>query len=118
MSAAPPRWMSGYVLLLVAAICAAAGQILFKLGAANRTSLIDFVNPQIIGGGAFYFIGTLLWVAALSKTPLSMAYPFTALTFVFVYLASIALLGERSTLNGFVGVGMVLAGLAVMLWSR
>jgi drug/metabolite transporter (DMT)-like permease len=118
MSFAPPRALGGYGLLLIAAICAAAGQILFKLGAGGRTSLMAFVNPQIIGGGALYFIGAVLWVAALAKVPLSVAYPFTVLTFVFVYLASIFLLGERPSPYAFFGVGLVLAGLGVILWSR
>jgi multidrug transporter EmrE-like cation transporter len=116
--AAPPRWIGGYGLLLVASACAAAGQVLFKLGAAGRTSLAAFVNPQIVGGGALYFLGAVLWVAALSKVPLSVAYPFTVLTFVLVYGASIVLLGERPSPAAFFGVGLVLTGLAVILWSR
>ncbi len=118
MKAAPTAWIGSYGLLLAAAICAAAGQVLFKLGATSRTSLLAFLNPQIIGGGGLYFLGAVLWVWALSKLPLSVAYPFTVLTFVFVYLASIVLLGERPSPTAFLGVGLVLAGLAVILWSR
>lgn len=118
MSPASARWFGGYGLLLTAAVCAAAGQILFKLGAANRTSLMAFVNPQIVGGGALYFIGTVLWIGALSRLPLSVAYPFTVLTFVLVYLASVFLLGERPTPGAITGVVLVLAGLAVILRSR
>lgn len=110
--------IGGYALLLTAALCAAAGQILFKLGATNRASLIAFVNPQIIGGGALYFLGAVLWVVALSKLPLSVAYPFTVLTFVLVYLASVFLLGERPAPSAVFGVLLVLAGLAAILWSR
>lgn len=118
MKAAPTSpWLAGYGLLLVSTLCAAAGQVFFKLGAANRTTLADFINPQIIGGGVLYFLGAVLWVGALSRTPLSAAYPFTVLTFVLVYLASILLLGERPSPNAFVGVGLVLAGLGVILWS-
>jgi drug/metabolite transporter (DMT)-like permease len=110
--------MLGYGLLLVAAVCAAGGQILFKLGATNRGSLMAFVNPQIAGGGVLYFLGAVLWVAALSKLPLSVAYPFTVLTFVLVYLASVFLLGERPSPGAIFGVALVLAGLAAILWSR
>ncbi len=109
--------LGGYGLLLTAALCAAAGQILFKLGATNRTTFLAFVNPQILGGGALYFLGAALWVVALSKLPLSVAYPFTVLTFVLVYLASIFLLGERPTPGGIFGVALVLGGLAAILWS-
>jgi multidrug transporter EmrE-like cation transporter len=118
MTPAPPRLLGSYGLLLVATVCAAGGQVLFKLGAAGRTAPLQFVNPQIAGGGTLYFISTVLWITALSKAPLSVAYPFTVLTFVLVYLASIVLLGERPSSNAIVGVGMVLAGLGVVLWSR
>jgi multidrug transporter EmrE-like cation transporter len=115
--AAPPR-LFAYALLLVAAVCAAGGQILFKLGATNRASLAAFVNPQIASGGALYLLGAVLWVIALSRLPLSVAYPFTVLTFVLVYLASVFMLGERPSAGAIVGVALVLAGLGVILWSR
>lgn len=110
--------LGGYGLLLTAALCAAAGQVLFKLGATNRATLLAFINPQIVCGGALYFLGAVLWVVALSKLPLSVAYPFTVLTFVLVYLASVFLLGERPAPTAIFGVALVLAGLAAILWSR
>jgi multidrug transporter EmrE-like cation transporter len=113
-----PTRTSSYAFLLAAALCAAAGQVLFKLGATNRASLLAFINPPIIGGGALYFLGAALWVVALSKLPLSAAYPFTVLTFVLVYLASIFLLGERPAPTALFGVALVLAGLGAILWSR
>lgn len=116
-AAGSARWLS-YGLLLASTVFAAAGQVFFKLGAANRTALIQFFNPQIVGGGALYFMGAILWVAALSRTPLSVAYPFTALTFVFVYLASAVLFHEHPAPGAIVGVVLVLAGLAAILWSR
>ncbi len=118
MSDAQPRWLAGYGLLLVAALCAAAGQVLFKMGAANRSSLMALVNPQIMGGGVLYVLGAGLWVIALTRLPLSVAYPFTVLTFVLVYLASVFLLGERPAPGAILGVVLVLGGLAAILWSR
>jgi small multidrug resistance pump len=115
---APSHSIGSYAVLLIAAICAAAGQVFFKLGAANRTTLLAFFNPQIAGGGVLYFLGAVLWIWALSKVPLTVAYPFTILTFVLVYLASIIVLGERPTAAALFGVALVLAGLTVILWSR
>jgi small multidrug resistance pump len=115
---APSHPIWSYAVLLIAAVCAAAGQVFFKLGAANRTSLLTFLNPQIASGGILYFLGAVLWIWALSKVPLTVAYPFTILTFVLVYLASVLILGERPTPAALAGVGLVLAGLTVILWSR
>jgi small multidrug resistance pump len=118
VSPAASQSLGSYAVLLIAAICAAAGQIFFKLGASNRTTLLAFFNPQIAGGGLLYFLGAVLWIWALSKVPLTVAYPFTILTFVLVYLASIIVVGERPAPAAILGVALVLAGLTVILWSR
>jgi multidrug transporter EmrE-like cation transporter len=118
LTSVQPRWLAGYGLLLVAAVCAAAGQVLFKMGAASRTSLMALINPQIVSGGVLYLLGAGFWVIALTRLPLSVAYPFTVLTFVLVYLASVFLLGERPAPGAIVGVVLVLGGLAAILWSR
>ena len=68
---ASPLW--NYLLLFGAAVCAAVGQTLFKLGAANRTSLASLLNATIAIGVAFYLLGTILWIIALRKLPLSSA---------------------------------------------
>jgi undecaprenyl phosphate-alpha-L-ara4N flippase subunit ArnE len=117
VSAGPATWLRLYGVLLASAVFAAAGQVLFKLGAADRTSLRDFINLQLAGGGALYFLGAVLWIAALSKAPLSVAYPFTALTFVLVYLASVFLLGERPPIGAIAGVIIVLCGLGLIFRS-
>jgi multidrug transporter EmrE-like cation transporter len=42
---------------------------------------------------------------------LTVAYPFTALTFVLVYLFGVLILREPATARALVGIGFVLAGL-------
>jgi drug/metabolite transporter (DMT)-like permease len=84
----------------------------------GRSVLFDFLNLQILGGGVLYFVGAAMWVFAISRVPLSIAYPFTALTFVLVYLASAMLFHEHPSPRAIFGVLLVLAGLAAILWSR
>jgi uncharacterized membrane protein len=118
MNSVPAPSIAIYVTLLVAAICAAAGQVLLKLGATGRASLVTFINVQIGSGLLLYVLGALLWIAALSKAQLTAAYPFTVLTFVLVYMASIFLLGERPAPHAIIGVVLVLAGLGAIVWTR
>ncbi len=99
------------VVLLIACVAAAAGQILFRLGAQNRTEWSEFVNPAIAGGLILYALGTLLWIYSLSKERLVVVYAFSALTFVLVYLGGTALLHESVTAKGACGVALVLLGL-------
>lgn len=103
--------MPMHLLLLFAAVLAAVGQMLFKAGAAGRTGLMEFVNLAVIGGLACYGLSTLFWIYSLSKLPLRVVYPYTALTFVLVYVGAFLVFGERPGLRGVLGVALVLAGL-------
>jgi undecaprenyl phosphate-alpha-L-ara4N flippase subunit ArnE len=96
--------------LLLGALLGALGQVFLKLGATGASSFDQFVNTKIAAGLIFYAVGTGLWVWSLSRVPLSVAYGFTALTFVLVFAASVFIVGER------VG-GQTLAGLAAVLFG-
>jgi len=96
-------------------VFAALGQILFKTGAVGRVSPLEFVNMWVAGGLVLYAIGTVLWVYALSKANLMLAYPFTVLTFVLVYIAAYFIFGERITATGITGVILILCGMLLIV---
>ena len=50
---------------------------------------------------------------ALTRLELSFAYPFIALSFVFVIVASAVFFGEPLTATKVAGVGLVFAGLVL-----
>jgi drug/metabolite transporter (DMT)-like permease len=102
-------WISA--ILCLGALCAAAGQVCFKLGATGRVALPEFLNTYIIVGLLLYVIGTLFWIAALSKAPLNAVYPFTALTFVLVLIFSAVVLREDLSLRALAGTVIVVVGL-------
>lgn len=104
--------------LLLACITAAAGQLLLKAGASNRTQLLEFVNLQVAAGLGGYAISTLLWLYCLSKLPLRVVYPYTALTFVLVVLGAVAIFDERFGWRAGVGTLLVLAGLVLVTTDR
>lgn len=97
--------------LLLAAVFAAIGQVLFKSGAHGRVHWLEFINPAVIGGLGLYGLSTLLWIYCLSKLPLRVVYPYTALTFVLVYIGAYLVFGEKPGTRGIAGVALVLAGL-------
>jgi drug/metabolite transporter (DMT)-like permease len=92
-------------------VCAAVGQMLFKMGASGRQSLLAFVNVWIVLGLLAYGASTAMWIYALSRAPLSLVYPFTALTFVMVYLGGVWWFGEVTSARALTGVGFILLGL-------
>ncbi len=99
------------IYLLLASILAAVGQILFKTGAQGRLVWVEFINPALIAGLVCYGLSTLLWIYCLSRLPLRVVYPYTALTFVLVYLGAFLAFGERPGGRGLLGVALVLVGL-------
>jgi len=107
-----------YFILLLSSLLAASGQCLFKSGASGAQIMADFINPIIIGGLMCYGASTILWIWALSRAPLLIVYPFTALTFVMVYAGSVLVFGERFSLSGMLGVACVLLGLFIIVTSR
>jgi len=99
------------LILLAGTVFAAGGQALFKVGASGRETISAFFNYWLFFGLVAYAIGTLLWIYALSKTRLTVVYPFTALTFVLVYMIGVFVFQEPTTGKALVGVALILAGL-------
>ena len=105
-------------LLTIASLSAAAGQLLFKIGAKNKVDLAGFVNLPIAAGIIFYAVGTALWIYTLSFEKLVNVYAFTALTFAMVYLGGVIILGERLSTTAIIGVLTVLVGLYLIVNAR
>lgn len=99
------------ILLSCAASLAAIGQLLFRVGARGRESLVEFFNLPILAGLVLYALGTMIWIFVLSREALVDVYAFTALTFVVVYFGSIFILHEHFNIENGVGVLLVLFGL-------
>jgi drug/metabolite transporter (DMT)-like permease len=98
------------IALLIGSCLAAVGQLCLKAGATGAVRLTDFLNARLAIGLSAYAVGTLVWIWALSRVPLSVAYAFTALTFVLVFLGSNQILGERMSLTTILGLLAILLG--------
>lgn len=98
-------------LAIAGAMFAALGQVSFKWGANGKQSLLEFLNPAILLGLLLYVTGTLFWIRALAAVPLTVLYPFAALTYVLVNVLAVVLLGEQLTFRLVAGTGLVLLGL-------
>lgn len=75
-------------------------------------------SPFVIGGLALYGIGAVLWLAVLSRAPLSMAYPLVSLGFVFVSILAWLVLGENLPLGRLAGIAFILIGVALIGTSQ
>ena len=95
----------------------AVGQILFKLtsrdvAAVDMNSLLKLsVNGYFILALVLYGIATVSWVYVLRHFPLSKAYMFMGLTFVFVPLLSYWFLKEPLNLRYLAGAAFIILGI-------
>ena len=108
-----------YVVALGCAIGIALGQVLFKQAALGLKSgdgllAIAFWIP-LFGALTTYCLTSLAWVWVLRTAELARAYPIMALAFVMVPLASHFLYGERLSPQYFIGIILILCGIAVAL---
>lgn len=97
--------------LLAGSLCAAGGTFLLKLGATGGSGLLDFVNFKVAAGLALYALGSGTWIYCMSRAPLSLVYPFNALTFVLVMISAFVILGERPSSANIGGSLLILSGI-------
>lgn len=110
------------LLLLGSVACDVTGQVCFKLGIGHASddaaapSLLRKVlhSPWVALGIAVYVVEFVLWFAALSRTQLSIAFPFAALGYVGVALASRFILNERISLRRWAGIGTIVVGVVLV----
>lgn len=106
--------------LILTPLLISAGQILFKL-ASGRAGSFDaagvagiLMDPYLLVALAVYGLGTIAWIYVLKSVPLTVAYPFMALTFCAVPLLAWTLLGEAIGLRYLIGTGLIVSGLLVV----
>lgn len=108
--------MTNYFILFLSSVLAATGQLFLKLG-ANAQGWAMLSSAKLWVGLFCYFLGAALWVYALSKVALNVAYPFTVITFVLVFLLSSFFLGETINKLGVLGMCLICTGFLVMFYS-
>jgi len=76
-----------------------------------------FGDPWILSAFASAFLGSLCWMAAMTKLPLSTAYPFTSLTFVLILIFSALFFQEPIGFYKLLGVALIIGGIIVANWA-
>lgn len=119
------RPLTGFVYIFMTIALTVYGQLVVKwqvskvgalpagVGGKLGFMLTMLLNPWILSGFFAAFLASFCWMAALTKFPLNFAYPFTALSFVAVLLASALLFYEPVTLSKWVGMALLIAGVFV-----
>lgn len=123
--------MSGteFTLILVGVLLGAAGQLFLKAG-TNRVGVFAFsagnivsaglrlaFDPRVVAGVGCYVAGVMVWILALSRVEVSIAYPMVSIGYVFNALAARLLFGEAVSFARLVGIGIIMLGVCIVAAS-
>ena len=120
--------IASVALLLFAVASAATGQVMLKHGMQVATAraahsggslaLRAATSPWVLLGLVVFGISAVAWLAALSRVPLSVAYPFNALGYLVILTASVVVLHERANMFTWLGSLLVVSGLLIVVLTR
>jgi drug/metabolite transporter (DMT)-like permease len=112
--------------ILISVLFSTVGQLLLKSG-MNTVGSVTLslnqlfptlwrmaINPGVFFGLVIYGVGTIFWLAALSRAELSYAYPFASLSYVIMLAASWAMFDEKITLARIIGTVLICIGVLVI----
>jgi multidrug transporter EmrE-like cation transporter len=118
-----------FSLILTGVLLNAAAQLLLKAG-TNAVGHFEFhannvlpvgmklaFEPHILGGMACYVISLVVWIMALSRVPVSIAYPMLSIGYVANAVVAYFWLGEAVTPMRMLGIGIIVLGVYVVARS-
>jgi len=118
-----------FALVLFGVLLNAAAQLLLKAG-TNTIGHFEFsganlapigwkiaTQPYILGGLMCYAISVVVWIMALSRVEVSIAYPMLSIGYVVNAIAAYLLFGEAVGMQRLVGIGIIVVGVYVVARS-
>jgi len=118
-----------FSLVLAGVLLNAAAQLLLKAG-TNSIGAFGFTadnlvpvgikvasNPYIVGGLGCYAVSVVVWIMALSRVEVSLAYPMLSIGYVVNAIAAWYLFGEALSAQRMVGIGTIIVGVFLVARS-
>ena len=118
-----------FSLLMFGVLLNATAQLLLKAG-TNRVGAFAFswdnvvpigvklaMNGPILGGLACYVVSVVVWILALSRVPVSVAYPLLSVGYIVNAVAAWMLFGESITAQKMAGIGFIVIGVFLVARS-
>ena len=103
-----------YAALGVGILAGIAGQMLLKAGANAPDIVSQLLRPSTIFGFALYASAAFLYIIALRKIPVSVAFPSVSLSYALVAVLGHFLFGEPFGLKQIGGIALIMGGVALI----
>ncbi len=120
---------TSFSLLMTGVLLNAGAQLLLKAG-TNSVGVFEFsrdnlvpigwklaTEPHIVGGLGCYVISVVVWIMALSRVEVSIAYPLLSVGYVVNAIAAYYLFGEAVTPMRLIGIGVIIIGVVLVTRS-
>ena len=111
-----------FSLVLTGVLLNAAAQLLLKAG-TNAVGHFEFhldnlvpvglklaLEPHILGGMVCYAVSLVVWIMALSRVPVSIAYPMLSIGYVINAFVALQWFGEALAAQKLLGIGFIVVG--------
>jgi multidrug transporter EmrE-like cation transporter len=118
-----------FALILAGVLLNAIAQLLLKAG-TNAVGQFEFsganvvpvgmklaFQPYIVAGIVCYLVSLVVWLMALSRVEVSVAYPMLSIGYVVNAVAAWYLFGEAVTPMRLAGIGIIVVGVYVVARS-
>ncbi|MCF7871699.1 EamA family transporter [Candidatus Woesearchaeota archaeon] len=100
--------------MIIVSFLGASGITLIKKGIPSKFSLKGFINEWIIYGVACYGISTIIFILIIKMADLSVVYPLTSLSYIFVILLAAKFLGEKINKHKWIAIMLIIIGNALI----
>jgi drug/metabolite transporter (DMT)-like permease len=92
----------------------AHGAIPFLPGEFHRYLMAVIQDWRLMLGLVTLVLGALCWYAAISRLPLSLAFPFAALSYPLIFAGSVLILGEPFSWMTMFGNVLIVVGVMIV----
>lgn len=101
--------------LLLKAATRHSGELVADSGRVSWSAVLHLVGVVPLWVGlACYGISVILWLGALSRVPVSVAYPMLSIGYVINAFAAALLFGEALSVGKLAGIALICAGVLVL----
>jgi multidrug transporter EmrE-like cation transporter len=90
------------------------GVIELSLAQAGPVALHLAAEPWLWVGLTCYGVSVIVWILALSRVDVSIAYPMLSIGYIVNALAAWALFGETLTVSRAVGIAVIILGVFIL----